>query len=73
MKDDSKDGFLEFDGFYDGFMAPHFGCYKCEDAKKALQCIDMDADGKVDWKEFQVSELSKTYFGIFWIYDLSEH
>lgn len=54
MRDCEKDDLLEFDAFYDGFMAPHFGCYKCEDARKALSCIDMDADGKVDWKEFQV-------------------
>ena len=49
-----KDDFLEFDAFYDGFMAPHFGCYKCTDARKALSCIDMDSDGKVDWNEFKV-------------------
>ena len=56
MRDGTKDDFLDFDGFYDGFMAPHFGCYKCDDARKALACIDMDADGKVDWNEFKVND-----------------
>jgi len=54
MRDDKKDDYLDFFAFYDGFMAPHFGCYKCQDARKALSCIDMDADGKVDWNEFKV-------------------
>merc|ERR1711962_445501 len=55
MRDhDRKDDCLEFDAFYDGFMAPHFGCYRCDDARKALSCIDMDSDGKVDWNEFKV-------------------
>ena len=35
-------------------MAPYFGCYRCEDTKQALQAIDMDNDGKVDWSEFLV-------------------
>ena len=35
-------------------MTPHFGCYRCEDTKQALQTIDMDDDGKVDWSEFLV-------------------
>ena len=35
-------------------MAPYFGCYECDDAKKGLQAIDMDSDRKVDWKEFCV-------------------
>merc|ERR1719193_2583371 len=54
MRDDKKDDYLDFFAFYDGFMSPHFGCYKCQDARHALSCIDMDADGKVDWNEFQV-------------------
>ena len=49
-----NDECLEFDSFYNGFMAPYFGCYRCEDTKQALQAIDMDDDGKVDWNEFLV-------------------
>lgn len=45
---------LEFYSFYNGFMAPYFGCYECEESKKGLQAIDMDNDGKVDWNEFCV-------------------
>ena len=43
---------LEFDSFYNGFMAPYFGCYRCDETKRALKAIDMDEDGAVDWNEF---------------------
>ncbi len=46
------DGVLSFDSFYAAFMAPYFGCYRCDDTKKAFTSIDMDADGSVDWNEF---------------------
>ena len=49
-----EDNCLEFYSFYNGFMAPYFGCYECEMSKKGLQAIDMDCDGKVDWYEFCV-------------------
>ena len=48
------DEMLEYDSFYNGFMAPYFSCYRCSDTKKALKAIDMDADGQVDWSEFLV-------------------
>ncbi|XP_033630720.1 uncharacterized protein LOC117292690 [Asterias rubens] len=54
LKDGEKDDMLEYDSFYNGFMAQFFGCYKCTDTKKALKAIDMDADGLVDWNEFAV-------------------
>ncbi|KAJ8048155.1 hypothetical protein HOLleu_00343 [Holothuria leucospilota] len=47
------DEMLQFDTFYDGFMAPYFSCYRCNDTRKALQAIDMDEDGMVDWNEFE--------------------
>ncbi|XP_038054925.1 uncharacterized protein LOC119727133 [Patiria miniata] len=47
------DEMLQFDSFYNGFMAPYFSCYRCSDTKKALAAIDMDADGSVDWNEFE--------------------
>lgn len=49
-----NDNCLEFYSFYNGFMAPYFGCYECEKSKKGLLAIDMDKDGKVDWSEFCV-------------------
>ena len=52
LRDGQKDDILEFDAFYNGFMAPYFGCYRCDETKKALKAIDMDSDGKVDWNEF---------------------
>ena len=53
LREESKgDDELEFDSFYNGFMAPYFGCYRCDDTRRALKAIDMDEDGKVDWKEF---------------------
>lgn len=53
-EEERGDDCLEFYSFYNGFMSPYFGCYECEMSRKGLQAIDMDADGKVDWKEFQV-------------------
>ena len=47
-----KDDQLDFDSFYNGFMAPYFGCYRCDTTKRALKAIDMDEDGQVDWNEF---------------------
>ena len=49
-----NDDCLEFYSFYNAFMSPYFGCYECDDAKKALQAIDMDVDNRVDWNEFCV-------------------
>jgi Ca2+-binding EF-hand superfamily protein len=55
LKDEVQgDECLEFDSFYNGFMSPYFGCFRCEDTKKGLQAIDMDNDGYVDWSEFLV-------------------
>ena len=51
VQDDER---LEFDSFYHGFMAPYFGCYRCDLTKQGLQCLDMDSNGYVDWKEFLV-------------------
>ena len=48
------DGNLEFYSFYNGFMAPYFGCYECEAARKGLQAIDMNEDNVVSWREFCV-------------------
>ena len=48
------DDMLEYDSFYNGFMAPYFSCYRCNDSRKAIQALDMDADGQIDWNEFLV-------------------
>merc|ERR1712142_445005 len=52
ISDGVRDDQITFDAFYNGFMAPYFGCYRCEDTQKGLSAIDMDKDGMVDWKEF---------------------
>ena len=52
LRDGERDDKLEFDAFYNGFLAPYFGCYRCEETKRALKAIDMDEDGAVDWNEF---------------------
>ena len=48
------DDALEFHSFYNGFMAPYFGCYRCDDTIQGIQAINMDTDGFVDWGEFTV-------------------
>ena len=48
------DDCLEFDSFYNGFMAPYFGCFRCDDTRKGLRPIDMDSDGRIDWNEFSL-------------------
>lgn len=53
IKDKQVDNQITFDNFYKGFMAPYFGCYRCEDSQVALSCMDMDADGMIDWFEFK--------------------
>ena len=55
LQDEVKgDDCLQYDTFYNGFMAPYFGCFRCDDTKRALKAIDMDKDGLVDWNEFLV-------------------
>ncbi|KAJ7371282.1 hypothetical protein OS493_026926 [Desmophyllum pertusum] len=54
QEDKQIDGLLKFQSFYNGFMAPYFGCFKCRDTLKALKAIDMDNDGYIDWNEFLV-------------------
>ena len=52
LRDGQRDDKLEFDAFYNGFLGPYFGCYRCDETKRALKAIDMDEDGTVDWEEF---------------------
>ncbi|XP_078375464.1 uncharacterized protein LOC144658855 isoform X2 [Oculina patagonica] len=52
LRDGERDHKLEFDAFYNGFLAPYLGCYRCDETKMALKAIDMDEDGTVDWNEF---------------------
>lgn len=54
LRDGERDDKLEFDAFYNGFLAPYFGCYRCDETKQALKAMDMDEDGSVDWNEFAV-------------------
>ena len=54
LRDGERDNKLEFDAFYNGFLAPYFGCYRCDESKMALKAIDMDEDGTVDWEEFSL-------------------
>ena len=34
---DQCDDHLNFESFYNGFMAPYFGCHSCEDTRKGLK------------------------------------
>ena len=52
IRDGVKDDEVDLDAFYNGFMAPYFGCYRSDETKNALRAIDVDADGKVHWDEF---------------------
>ena len=49
-----NDDHIQYDSFYNGFMAPYFSCYRCDDTRAGLKAIDMDTDGYVDWNEFCV-------------------
>ena len=51
---DQIDDLLDFNSFYNGFMASYFGCYRCDETRKALKALDMNNDGWIDWKEFLV-------------------
>ena len=55
LKDEVQgDDALQFDSFYNGFMAPYFGCFKCDETRAGLKALDMDNDGLIEWNEFQV-------------------
>ncbi|KAH3723973.1 hypothetical protein DPMN_049771 [Dreissena polymorpha] len=51
---EQNDEKLQYDSFYNGFLAPYFSSCRSHDTKQALQAIDMDANGYVEWKEFLV-------------------
>jgi len=51
--DGRRDNTLTFQDFYNGFMAPYFGCYRCEDSQQGLRALDLDKDGGIDWFEFK--------------------
>jgi len=52
LKDGERGDQLAFDAFYNWFLAPYFGCYRCDETKCALKAIEMDQAGTADWKEF---------------------
>ena len=52
-RDQVIDDRLTFDNFYVGFMAPYFGCYRCEDSQLGLKALDIDHDGMIHWYEFE--------------------
>ena len=52
-KDGDSDDTLTFENFYNGFMAPYFGCYRCEDSQAGLKVMDLDYDGTIEWTEFK--------------------
>ena len=56
LHDGARDGKFTFDNFYNAFMKPYFGCYKCEATRQALSVIDVvDPDGDmVSWNEFSL-------------------
>ena len=54
LEEKQGDNCLQFDSFYNGFMAPYFGCFRCDDARKGLKAMDMDSDGLIDWSEFSL-------------------
>ena len=54
LRIEEKDDELAFDAFYNGFMAPYFGCYRCSTTRWALKAIDLDEDDKVDWNDFSL-------------------
>lgn len=54
QEDKQNDNCLQFNSFYNGFMAPYFGCFKCDDTKRGLKAINMDQDDLIDWYEFRV-------------------
>ncbi|KAH3807639.1 hypothetical protein DPMN_135987 [Dreissena polymorpha] len=45
---EQNDDMLQYDSFYNGFLAPYFSCYHCFDTKQALQALDMEVDEYVD-------------------------
>lgn len=51
--DGCVDDKLSFEDFYNGFMAPYFGCYRCKDSLQGLKALDMNGDGNIDWFEFR--------------------
>ena len=53
-ENDQIDDMLDFNSFYNGFMVSYFGCYRCGETRKALRALDLNKNGRIDWKEFLV-------------------
>ena len=48
------DNELEFETLFRGFMKPYFRSIDCEETKQAMQALDKDDDGIVEWSGFMV-------------------
>lgn len=46
-----KDDRIDFDHFYDGFMAKYVSCYSCEQARGLFAAIDLNHDNAISWRE----------------------
>eukprot|EP00929_Paragymnodinium_shiwhaense_P052037 TRINITY_DN260_c0_g1_i3.p1 TRINITY_DN260_c0_g1~~TRINITY_DN260_c0_g1_i3.p1 ORF type:complete len:618 (-),score=181.38 TRINITY_DN260_c0_g1_i3:78-1931(-) len=44
---------MNFLGFYNGYLQPYYGCFTCQDTKIALDAIDCEDDGDIEWMEWR--------------------
>ena len=50
----SNNAFLPYDVFYVNFMQPYFAYYRSVDTRSALNALDFDSDGNINWEDFLV-------------------
>jgi len=44
---------MKFACFYHAYLQPFFGCFTCERTRFALDCLDLDDDGGIQWSEWR--------------------
>ena len=52
-EEDSKGLALEFSSFHSAYPQPCIGCFACSRTRFAIDAIDLDKDGSVQWEEWR--------------------
>jgi hypothetical protein len=53
QEEDSKEPALDFSSFYAAYLQPYFGCFTCPRTRFVIDAIDLDKNGRVQWKEWR--------------------
>jgi hypothetical protein len=53
QEEESNESALDFSSFYAAYLQPYFGCFTCPPTRFVIDAIDLDKNGRVQWKEWR--------------------